>query len=205
MPSCQARGHSSHCGYTRWWSSSRPGAPCSHNTPRSWKLVVSLLQVYKTHVIDGLPIKPTKLQPPHTRHLISLQLIVDSWQSSKNLRRWMRHLKLKCQNQNVALCLWSDGENARRFSPSCPSVFIFLSVPPLHLVPLLSSKRHSIIGAASLSSMQHNISLKVTAIICRSKTKREKCQVLETKNKPRFICFSLGIIGFSLSDCLIFV
>lgn len=123
MPSCQARGHSSHCGYTRWWSSSRPGAPCSHNTPRSWKLVMSLLQVYKTHVIDGLPIKPTKLQP--TRHLISLQLIVDSWQSSKNLRRWMRHLKLKCQNQNVALCLWSDGENARRFSPVLSFCFHF--------------------------------------------------------------------------------
>lgn len=85
-------------------------------------------------------------------------------------------------------------------SPSHPRVLIFLALLSLHLGPLLQSKIRSVIGSVALSSPLCNIPLKVTAIVCWSKTKRKKCQAVKTKDKTLFFCFDHRKICSRLSD-----
>lgn len=120
------------------------------------------------------------------------------------LRRWMRCLKPKCQKQNVPLCLWLDGKDAKSFS-------LWLIIPQfsfswrscLHLIPLLQSKTHSVIVPTSLSSLQTNILLKVTAIVWQSETKRKTCQAM-IKHNTIFFWLDHRSIWFSHIQRFIF-
>ena len=86
-------------------------------------------------------------------------------------------------------------------SPSRPTVLIFLTLPSPRLVSLLQSKIHSVMATVTPSALPCNIPLKVTAIVCRSKTKRKKCHFsfVSTMELSDPCCLTLKL---SLSLCL---
>lgn len=112
---------------------------------------------------------------------------------------WMSETKMSEPKCPAVLVIRWERHKAI-LSLSHPPVLIFLALPSLHLGPLLQSKIRSVIGTVTLSFPQCNIPLKVTAIVCWSKTKRKKCQAVKTKDKTLFFCFNHKTIWSSLSD-----
>lgn len=74
-------------------------------------------------------------------------------------------------------------------SPSHPSLLIFLALPSAHARPSPPIKDTFSHNHVILSSVQCDITLKVTAIVCGRKTKRETWQPVKTEGLNLFLLF----------------